>query len=332
MNVAHNCEPKRVIFALHKNAIAMNRTKSLRTISTLLCLALLPATMQAQAWKKLLKGVDKAVQTGIERGLTKAVENKAEEVAGRIIERELNRHIDKLLPAEQQAMSLEERMMKAIGIEPVPHAKTYTYTSSMRIAVERIEPGQQPVTTHYRALFSDASMDYAIDFDDPNRERTGRLIIYDAQNQALVVLSEQDGQKQGMVIGLAQSDTLVADITALADYAATGRTKTVAGQECAEYVADNASIRSEIWVASNLRCNYSKAYTYCGGMQLLARAMPSTAGLGAVLEQHLLDKTSNTTLNFEVKELNAEQATDIDISDYKVIGVNTTRFHAAAEQ
>ena len=270
----------------------------------------------AQMWKKVVKRMDKTILWGIENGLSKGIEETAEQAA----EREAKHQLEKLLPAEQS--NIEEHLLKAIGHDAVACEPSYTYTSSMRIGIDRTAQGEKPVHTDYLAYFNPQSEGYAFDFADPNRQGEQRLVIYDHKNLALLMLSNVDGQKRGIATTVGRVDSLAisAGIVSQVDSAPTGNTKTIAGHQCHEYRAIGTNFEAVVWVASDIKFDYSKAYNFVGGMLLFAAATPSLSGM--VMEQQITDKQTNTVLYLEVKELALDKPTTINLSDYNILGVH----------
>lgn len=288
--------------------------RNLNIIVAIAVLMLCPkANSQAQMWKKVMKGMDKSIQMGIERGLTKATE--------RVVENATCLPHDKLLPNEVLAQSLEERMLKAIGADNVPHLQAYTYSATMHIEIERTDAPNTNTRMAYRVHLSKNDGGYAFNFIDPTRKNTNRLVIYDSQNQAMLVLSETENTKQGIATRLSQSDSLLASIghRPAANYQPTGRSKKIAGHKCKEFIYENDTVHSLIWVTPRVKTNLAHAYTYVGGLQVLSLAAP-TAPTSMVMEQHLTHKQSGSTIHLTAKKIEQKENI-INLSDYKIYGV-----------
>lgn len=282
-----------------------------------------------------------AAKKGLKKGIEKSVQKKAEEVA----EQEMNKQLDKALPTEEQkdpkqngGMSpLEARIMAAAGINTnVAYEKYYTFDAEMVMELEQIVPDQEPQKSGYKSYFSKTAKDYAMDFVNPENNSRG-LIIFDSKNAVMLILSDEEEKKSGMATSLGIPDSVVnemnqatqsAEVEEITDeqiamytgYRATGRTKNIAGYNCKEYSMENETGKMDVWATREVIYDYSKAYGFMGGMQVLATG-GSTVLMGTVMEMNFLDKQTSGKSNFRVSSISLNRSNSLDISDYQVIGM-----------
>lgn len=308
---------------------------------TLVGLAVVLCTPNADAQ---LGGLLKdAAKKGLKKGIQKSVEKKAEQVA----EQEMNKQLDKVLPTEEQTNSnsnanggmspLEARLMAAAGINTnVNYEKNFSFESEMVMEVEEIVPGQETKRSTYKSYFSKNAKDYAMDFINPETNDRG-LIIFDSKNGQMLILSDEQGKKSGMAMSLGIPDSVAAemnqatqneDIDEVTDeqiamysgYKATGRTKNIAGYTCKEYSLERETGRLDVWATRDVKYDYSNAYNFMGGMQVMATG-GSTILMGTVMEMNFFDKQTSGESRFYVKELNMNRSNSLDISGYQVLGM-----------
>lgn len=292
--------------------------------------------------------LNKAIKKGVQKGVEKAVEKKAEDVAAQEVEKKL----DEAIPTNEQSETttkakggtspLEAALMAKMGMNNVPFDKEFTFTSEMVMRIEVTDAEGNLQKSNYKSYFDLNSNSYAMDFIDPTKNSRG-LIVFDAKNGTLLILSEENGQKSGMAMPTGLNDSTLnamkaeqAEQPEITDeqvalytmYRPTGNSKKVAGHNCKEYYMENDNARFEVWTTNDIRYDYSRAYQYMGLMQTMV-AGGTTVMMGTVMEMHCFNKQNSEKSDFYVEEINMNRTNSLNIYDYQVIGFGGT--HPAAQ-
>lgn len=229
---------------------------------------------------------------------------------------------------------LEQKMMQAMGLNNVKHEQSYSFSSSMVMDIETSDSLKNKQKTEYTTYFSNNSKSYAIVFtgvDESTGQKQKGTMIFDMVNHAMLILSEEDGNKTGVAISIPPDSTATEEVettqvdAAQADfvhpyYKPTGRTKSIAGHSCKEYLYRNTEGKSSIWTTCESKLNISKAYGQMYGMQALASAGVGY-GLGMVMEMETEDYTNGAKTLMTVRELQDNSPKRLDLSSYQIVGM-----------
>lgn len=243
-------------------------------------------------------------------------------------------------PEKQQQTSpnfLERRMMQAMGLNNVKYEPRYSFTSSMVMDIENIDSSSNSETMQYTTYFDAQSKSYAMVFDDVNKE-TGQAqkgtMIFDMVNQAMLILSNENGQLSGVAISIG-NDSIPNLQEGMEDvdaedveeaffvnpmYRPTGKSKTIAGINCHEYIYENTEGRVTMWVSKKSPIDLSRAYGQMYGLQGLATASMGF-GTGMVMEMISEDFMSGEKVTMHVSEINNNTNKMLDISGYQIVGM-----------
>jgi hypothetical protein len=235
---------------------------------------------------------------------------------------------------------MQNRMKQAMGLADLDFEEQYRFSSSMVMDVESFDPEEDEKSEmKYTMYFNEDDNSFAMRFAGENQE-TGRneesLMIFDMKNHILLILSEADGEKNGIAFSIA-SDSLEAEpdfaeqtltdeeISEFDGYdqfhslsKKTGRTRTISGYKCEEYVMEDDEQRTEYWLSPDAMFDYSGAWGYMGGMQALTMG---TVGLnGLLMEINYTDKLTNGWSKMVVREIDPDTPNNIDVTGFSVIG------------
>ena len=106
--------------------------------------------------------------------------------------------------------------------------------------------------TVYDSYINQDAVDYAMVFTDRDDKST---IIFDSKNSAMLILSDSDGEKTGFAMGI-DPEMLAKEVEEYAEeseadpYKAykTGKTKTILGYSCDEYLVEDEKSEAHMWV------------------------------------------------------------------------------------
>lgn len=266
------------------------------------------------------------------RGEEEKQEEKTEE------EEESRREQEQERPATPSPFQkrMEESMMRALGFAELDFEDQYNFKSSMTMDFESYDPEEgEEQKVLYNMYFSDDHENFAMRFSGRNRD-TGKeeqsLMIFDMKNKVLLMLTESEGEKQGLALnidpGAEESETEYDDPPEHEGYTdeelfnilfnKTGRSKNIAGYQCEEFVSDDDTLKTELWLSRDARFDYSHAYSYMGGFQGLASE--ATGMQGIVMEMNMVDKETGSRAKMLVREINPNNPNTLDITGFSIVG------------
>lgn len=235
---------------------------------------------------------------------------------------------------QNEANSLmQQKMMSRMGFNSVKFETQYNFTSSMTMEIETIDSLNNKDKALYTTYFNPNDKSFAMVFDVVDRE-TGEkqksTIIFDVKNWAMLILSEKNGERSGMAMKVDPDSTLSEPETTETIeqpedfvhpfYKATGKTKTVSGYSCKEYVYTNPEGSATIWATNDQKLNFSNAYGYMNGFQALASAGWGW-GMGMVMEMVFKNSNSPEQTHMIVKEIQPNSAKQLSIVGYNIVGL-----------
>ena len=228
-------------------------------------------------------------------------------------------------------------LMKGIGLETTPVATedTYYFDHLIQMHIESYDQNGNKTSdgdfiTHFDP--KSKSMAYQAISGDMANKGQGMFIV-DTKNQATIILSEENGQKSGIVYGMGgYFETLGEEIEeedidmeetpetymANPNITKTGRTKTIAGYKCEEYVYKNEDGKSNIWITKDLKLNTRdflsalyKASTMSNGM-----------GWGYIMEATTVENSGEKSI-MKVTRVDSNSNIKFSLKDYEITNLGT---------
>lgn len=297
--------------------------------------------------QKLLKNIaDKAKEK---------VEQKVEERAERKLDEKIDQGLDKVEgsldkkdtatengenqsanPREAKAQQRMQGMLKGMGIsdEPVPVADNYSFDHLIQMHIESADKNGKKTSdgefiTHLNP--KSKSMAYEVVSGDMAQPGQGMFIV-DAENNAIIILSDENGKKTGLVYGIQsflQTTGGTFDETTLEEtpemYLAnpnvekTGRSKTIAGYKCDEFVYSDEESKSNIWITQDLKMNTQDFFSTLFKTSLYSRGFP----WGYLMESTSLDKQTGDTSTMTVTKVETNSNKKFSMADYQVTNLGS---------
>lgn len=319
----------------------MNRKVIFSFIITAGLVLLMIQPVKAQ---RLLKKLGEKAQDRIEQRM----EQKAEQKLDEKIDESLDSLENAAFGARENAAShttearnaaQEERMrrmMKGFGLsgEPVPIADNYSFNHLIQMHVESFDKDGKKISegefiTH---LAPDSkSMAYQMISGDMAEPGQGMFII-DAENGATIILSEENGEKTGVVYGLGTFFQGMGEIydesvdeqtpdTWLANpnVKKTGRTKTIAGMKCDEYHITDEESESDIWITQDMRMNTRDFFSTLFKTSLYSHGIP----WGYMMETTTNDKVTGEKSTMQVTKVDKNSNQKFAMSDYQITNLGS---------
>lgn len=234
---------------------------------------------------------------------------------------------------------MQKKMMGMMGMKDVKHETVYTFTSSMTMEMQSTDSlGKKSEKVLYTTFFDKNSRSFAMEFETTDKETKQKQqsqFIYDYKNWAMLILGGKSGEKSGIAMEIPKDSTIEAQQKQgnqpnqeqvkkdyndyVSNYKATGRSKTIAGYNCSEYVYENNEGRSEVWVTKDVVFDYSKAYGQMGVTGLTYSG--AGYGFGTAMEWHFIDKDSKARSDMSVVDIKPSNPKSFDLTGYQIIGM-----------
>jgi hypothetical protein len=231
---------------------------------------------------------------------------------------------------------MQTKMMGMMGMTVVKHEDNYAFTSSMTMEMQSTDSlGKKSDKVLYTNYFDKNSRNFSMEFESTDKQsgqKQKSLMIFDYKNWVMLILSGKSGDKSGIGMQMEkdsaqkvqqkQADQQTAKPERMY-YKPTGRTKTIAGYSCKEYLYENPEGKSEIWTTKDVAFDYSSAWGHMGGMQTLASG-GTTYGMGMVMEMHTYDKHSKAQSDLTVVEIKPNNPKSFNLAGYQIMGMKGT--------
>ena len=169
------------------------------------------------------------------------------------------------------------------------------------------------------------------------------LFIIDAENSATIILSEDNGEKTGIVYGMnaffkTMGESYSDDEEYLAetpetymanpDVKKTGRTKTIAGYKCEEYIHEDESSKSHIWITKKLKLNTEDFLSAIFKTSIAAHGM----GWGYMMESTSVDKETGEKSIMKVTRVDKNSNVKFSLSDYEITNLGSINLPTGEEE
>ncbi len=220
--------------------------------------------------------------------------------------------------------ALSAAMMKSMGIsmDPANVEESYSYSGNILMTVESWDAeGNTDGELDYKTYMSDNYSGFAMEFTKNGQHST---MVFDTRNGAMVILTESNGQKTGFVTSYAIDSLMDSEYTeeTVEDYSIynenlkkTGKTKTVAGYKCDEYIYEDEDIHGSVWMTDELP---AELWTKMFSANVIAASNVGSYG-GFVMEMEQINKENQYKTFMQVREVNENQAATISTADYQMM-------------
>jgi len=155
-------------------------------------------------------------------------------------------------------------------------------------------------------------------------------MIFDTKGGAMIILTESEGSKTGIVTAYAvdslwdESDSETEEIEDYSIYnqnlKKTGRTKKIAGYSCDEYSYEDEESTGTVWMTNDLPAElWAKMFS----ANVIAASNVGYYG-GFVMEMEQRDKETDEKVIMQVKEVNENQPKSFTTKGYQLISFGGT--------
>jgi hypothetical protein len=160
------------------------------------------------------------------------------------------------------------------------------------------------------------------------------MFILDSENGAMIILSEENGEKTGIVYGIGNffeqmgasyqeeeidmSDTPETYLMN-PNVNKTGRTKTIAGFKCEEYTYKDEESESEIWITKDMKMNTQDFFSTLFKTSLYSQGI----GWGYLMETTSVDKNTGEKSIMKVTKVDKNSNVRFDLSAYQMTNLGS---------
>ncbi len=289
--------------------------------------------------------------------LLRDLKNKAQEKLNEKLQQEtedqVNKEIDKQIgidDAEKRDSVNAERsqrrmnsVLKNLGIngEPIPIADNYHFTQAIEMHLETYyADGKKNSDGDFITLLNKdmKSMAYQATSGEMAEKSKG-IFIMDVENKATIILSDDGINKTGIVFGL---DSLTGatkpgiENTEIEDtpeyYAAhpnikkTGKTKSIAGYKCEQYILTDEDSEAEVWLTRDLKMKTYDFFSTVFKIEMAATGM----GWGYLMESTTKEKTGEKSF-MQVTKIDPNANKSFRMSDYQITNMGNIKMPAGQE-
>ncbi len=229
-------------------------------------------------------------------------------------------------PDRSPNTSMDRVYMDALGLTGnVDYEESYNFDAFIQMEVSEFNKNQKlKEKVMYDSYINKEAVDYAMVFTDKDTKST---IIFDTKNSAMVILSDSDGEKTGFAMGIDPEDLAdeiekQAEEKGIDSYAPykTGKTKTILGYSCDEYLVEDESSEAHMWVSEKLGNQVRKKML--NNQQTFGAAFYHAAYMnGMVLEYDLLDKDDGERTVMVVTDIDLNRSNTISTRNYSVMSM-----------
>lgn len=216
--------------------------------------------------------------------------------------------------------------MDALGLSGnVDYESDYDFDAYIQMEVsEYKENGKLKEKVIYDSYINSEAVGYAMVFSDKDSRST---IIFDDKNSSMLILSDNDGEKTGFAMGI-DKEALAEDAEEYAeepdtnpyDAYKTGKTKTILGYSCDEYLIEDESIETRMWVSEKLGKQVRREML--NNQQTFGAAFYHAAYMdGMALEYSTLDKEDGEKVVMLVTKIDLNYSHTISTTSYAVMSM-----------
>ena len=284
----------------------------MKRVVLLLSMAVLIFSFQDVHSQNLRDRVKKAI-------FKEPVEVKSEEDSMTVVE------IDDPTESSSAAFS-NEAIMSAMGLTGnVEHEEVYNFDAYIQMELTTYKKnGNLDDQVLYDNYVHKQEADYAMEFKDKDATST---IVFDAKNNAMLILTESDGEKTGFATSIdpeamaeqfADYEEEEADVDSYRPYK-TGKTKTILGYSCDEYMVQDEGTEVHMWVSEKLGKEVRKEWL--GNQQTFGSMFVHAWALnGMVLEYDVIDEDGRKSV-MQVTKIDLNHSHKVNTNGYTIMSM-----------
>ncbi len=293
-----------------------------------------------QKWLKNLKEkaqqkVEEKIEERAEKKLDEKIDEELDKVEESLEKKENDSENEDNTEVNSNENNDEERLnslLKGFGIsgDPIPIEDSYSFSTLIKMHVSTTDNNGKKTSdgdfiTHFDT--KSKNMAYQVVSGDIGTKGKG-FFIFDVKNEASIFLSEENGEKKGLVYGMknfmtgetfegiddSELENTPESYLANPNVSKTGRKKTIAGYKCEEYKYTNEEAVSHIWITKDLKFNTGDFMSAMIKSSAYSQGMP----WGYMMESESKNTNTGETSVMKVTEVNENANVKVKLADYQV--------------
>jgi len=283
--------------------------------------------LKDKAQKKLEQRVEDKVDKKMDESLDKVEESISSDEKG---ENNGSSSIEK----KQQAYM--QNLLKGAGLSgtPVPYNTSYSFPYLIQMHIETYNKEEDKLSKGEFLTLLDPktkNISYEAISGDVTENNTGQFII-DSENGAMIILNIEE--KTGIVYGISsffesigesyeenETDTeSTEDYVLNSNIKKTGKTKTIAGYKCDQYVYNDEEADAEVWITDEVKVSTQDFFSTLFKTSLYANGLMAD---GYVMESKSTDKETGDTSFMTVTKVETNSNKKIAFTDYQITNLGS---------
>lgn len=276
------------------------------------------------------------VRRAAERGISNAVEKRVEKEMENAAQRQLEKAFGDLYgpSADDPSGNYDfSKIMKGINMN-VDTEESYSFIGVAEMEITGTdEKGKSIDPIMMKTFLNETSEFSAMEFEPAEKKDSPEktIMIFDMKNNVSIILIENEGEKSSMAFGLdweALGETAYAtdsleEQAIDQDFAfeKTGRSKTIAGHQCEEYLGETDEYQGSYWITKEPLEGISSFWGK--NSPFLSQKMKSKNNgyfenlpEGNILEIHHQSKTDKSTMKMTMVEIDESNSQTFTMADY----------------
>ena len=231
-------------------------------------------------------------------------------------------------PDKSPNTTMNHVYMGALGLSGnVDYKSNYEFDAFIQMEVSEYKKNEKlDEQTVYDTHLSKEKIDYAMVFRENNNKST---IIFDQENSAMLILSDNDGEKTGFAMGMdpeafAEQVEEYEEESLVDPYSAhkTGKKKDILGYSCEEYLVEDTAAEVRMWISEDLGKKVRK--NMLNNQQTFGAIFYHAAYTnGMALEYDVLDKDDGKRTVMKVIDIDLNRSHSIPTKGYAVMSMKS---------
>lgn len=235
----------------------------------------------------------------------------------------------KVTPADTAGQPAEQpdagNFLKKIGFsnETVPIEEAYTFDMAVHMLTENYRKGKIESNQSFIYYLDQQGKNVAFEpVENSGKEKMQGRFIIDLKNNAMIMLSEEDGKKLALVFGHKLNEPVdQEDRENTGTFRKTGRSKTIQGYSCDEYAYEDNKEKAEsfFWITPEVDL---PAYGL-GGNPTKRKAFEKNMPAGFVMAYEWISKQNDDKTVMTVTNIEKNLSKQISMNQYEVQHIGT---------